>query len=215
MLELVLFDLDGTLADTTKSIINSFKLAHNKTQTKFRNEQFYIDNFGQNLEKFIEILNIDKSLQDLFIRTFSENLNKMEEISLVKGMLDVLKFIKSKNIKIGIVTSKTMNSTIKNLHKLKISNFFNTIITSDKTLKHKPDPEPLLMACNELKIAPSLKVAFIGDTIHDMSAAISAGLLPIAVTWGPQKEKPCTNGVPKCVNSPTMLNKILHELINS
>lgn len=60
----------------------------------------------------------------------------------------------------------------------------DVLITSDDTTKHKPDPLPLITAAARLNLPPQ-EIAYVGDSVHDIRCALSAGCLAVAALWGP------------------------------
>jgi len=64
-----------------------------------------------------------------------------------------------------------------------LGHLFETVVGGDETEKHKPDPEPLLLAAERMGVDPS-QAAYVGDSPFDVGAAKAAGMYAIAVTWG-------------------------------
>jgi phosphoglycolate phosphatase-like HAD superfamily hydrolase len=62
--------------------------------------------------------------------------------------------------------------------------FIEVFISMDDTSRHKPHPEPLLLALEKLQVAPKQAV-YVGDSRHDMQAGRAAGLRTVAALWGP------------------------------
>jgi pyrophosphatase PpaX len=64
-----------------------------------------------------------------------------------------------------------------------IGHLFETIVGGDETERHKPDPQPLLLAAERLGADPA-DTAYVGDSPFDVRAAKAAGMFAVAVTWG-------------------------------
>ena len=64
-----------------------------------------------------------------------------------------------------------------------VAHLFETVVGGDETEKHKPDPQPLLLAAERLGVAPT-DCAYVGDSPFDIRAAKAAGMFAVAVTWG-------------------------------
>ena len=96
--------------------------------------------------------------------------------------LNFLPFVKEtlKEISIpkGIVTSKRSENALEVLKELK--DFFTVIITPEQTIKQKPNPEPIYLACEKLSIKPEESV-YIGDTVRDYQTALNSGTKFIAL----------------------------------
>jgi pyrophosphatase PpaX len=66
---------------------------------------------------------------------------------------------------------------------LPIEHLFETVVGGDETQRHKPDPEPLLLAAHRLRAEPS-ECAYVGDSPFDIRAAKAGGMHAVAVSWG-------------------------------
>lgn len=182
MITTVIFDFDGTLADTNQIIINSFKHTYNAF-CKECDEEYILSTFGEPLmttmnrdfseHKIEEVL---KCYRDYQINRFND------EVCLYDTVLETLKFLKEKNIKTAVVTSRMKQSTIEALKKFNIDSYFDVVVTADDTVNHKPHKEPLLKAINEVGSNQS-ETYYVGDSKFDMECAINAKVTPILVGW--------------------------------
>ncbi len=84
---------------------------------------------------------------------------------------------------LGIVTSKSSPVAMKGLELFGLTQYFSAIVCSDHVELHKPDPFPLIAAAAELGVAVE-RCAYVGDSPHDMTAAVRAGAVSIAALWG-------------------------------
>jgi pyrophosphatase PpaX len=82
-----------------------------------------------------------------------------------------------------LVTSKNREELQLSLPKLQLDAFVDTIVTSDDTERHKPNPDPVLKALERLRVAPAQAI-YIGDTVFDISCGRAAGVQVAAVAWG-------------------------------
>ena len=69
-----------------------------------------------------------------------------------------------------------------------LEDYFETVVAYEDTEIHKPEPEPLLEAARRMGVAIE-RCAYVGDSPHDMNAAIAAGAVPVAALWGPFAER--------------------------
>jgi len=81
------------------------------------------------------------------------------------------------------VTAKRRATVELAFNVLPIEHLFETVVGGDETAKHKPDPEPLLLAAHRLGVAPQ-DCAYVGDSPFDIRAAKAAPMYSVAVTWG-------------------------------
>ncbi|MEH0831207.1 HAD family hydrolase [Anaplasma bovis] len=92
---------------------------------------------------------------------------------------ELLKFLSTNDIKMGIVSNKNGPQLRKEVHDLGLSEYFLAIIGEGDTAENKPSPEPLIVALDMLGISPSRSVLFVGDSDSDTEAALRAGCLPV------------------------------------
>jgi pyrophosphatase PpaX len=83
----------------------------------------------------------------------------------------------------GIVTSKGEVAATMGIDRFGLRQFAEVIVTSDDVAKHKPDPYPLAYAASLLNVDLRYCV-YVGDSPHDMLAAVSGGAIPVAALWG-------------------------------
>ena len=84
---------------------------------------------------------------------------------------------------LGVVTVKGRAAVDLTFSLLKLNGLFDTVVTSDDTIRQKPAPDPLLAALKHLG-SPAATAAYVGDAPFDVQAARAAGLRAIAVSWG-------------------------------
>jgi pyrophosphatase PpaX len=99
------------------------------------------------------------------------------------GIDDVLVRLEDEGRRLGIVTAKRRSTVELAFAQVPIAHLFETVVGGDETKRHKPDPEPLLLALERLDAHPE-DAAYVGDAPFDVKAAKSAGLFSVAVTWG-------------------------------
>jgi len=184
MITTVLFDFDGTLADTNNLIINSFRHIYEKFQKdKDMDEKYILSTFG---EPLITTMNRDfdmHNIEDVIASYREYQVERFnDEVFLYDKVTETLEFLKNRNISMGIVTSRLRKSTMDALENFKIIQYFDSIITADDTEVHKPNKEPLMMALNQLNKNPD-QTLFVGDSKFDMECAINAGAIPVLVGW--------------------------------
>src|SRR5688500_10669099 len=84
----------------------------------------------------------------------------------------------------AIVTSKSDAIARRSLSYLALDRYFPVVVGVDSTTRHKPDPEPVLLALDRLGVRPS-EAVFVGDSPHDVRAGNAAGVVTVAALWGP------------------------------
>jgi pyrophosphatase PpaX len=82
-----------------------------------------------------------------------------------------------------VVTAKRRVTLELAFEHVPVGHVFETMVGGDETERHKPDPEPLLLAAERLGVRPE-EAAYVGDSPFDVRAAKAAGMGSVAVTWG-------------------------------
>jgi pyrophosphatase PpaX len=98
-------------------------------------------------------------------------------------MEDVLVRLREEGRRLGVVTAKRRSTVELAFARVPIGHLFETVVGGDETERHKPDPEPLLLAAERLDADP-VETAYVGDSPFDVRAAKAAGMFAVAVTWG-------------------------------
>src|SRR5262249_54334469 len=106
-----------------------------------------------------------------------------DELRSCDGMDDVLVRLKDGGRRLGVVTAKRRETVELAFANVPLGHLFETIVGGDETMRHKPDPEPLLLAAERMHASPS-ETAYVGDSPFDIRAAKAAGMFAVAVTWG-------------------------------
>ncbi len=191
-LQAVLFDLDGTLLDSIDGILVSFEHVLRKylPERSYSREEL-INLIGEPVPaqmRFFVGEDKPRLIDEMAAAYREHNRARLPSVPLYDGAYATLAELRRRGFKVGLVTSKQRVSTMISIDKYQLAPAFDLIVTSDDTTKHKPDPEPLLHAARLLKLAPA-QIAYVGDSVHDMRCALSAGSVAIAALWGPFLQK--------------------------
>lgn len=179
----VLFDLDGTLVDSAAVILGSF---HHATETvlrrRFPDEEILARVGGTNLAHQMALLDPDNV--DELVRVYREhNDPQYSDLVCFDGVLDVLARLKAEGRRLGIVSAKRRPTIERVLLSAGMGEYFDAVVGSDDTERHKPEPEPILKALELLEAVPA-ETAYVGDSPFDVAAARAAGVYAVAVGWG-------------------------------
>ncbi|NLC37105.1 MAG: phosphoglycolate phosphatase [Alcaligenaceae bacterium] len=118
---------------------------------------------------------------DIFNRHYHEVNGR--ESRLYPGVLEGLKAFRAQGAKLALVTNKPTEFTLPLLKRSGLAPWFDAVVCGDTCARKKPDPMPLLHACELLGCAPGEALA-IGDSINDALAARAAGITVVAVPYG-------------------------------
>jgi phosphoglycolate phosphatase len=186
--KLVLFDLDGTLVDTSPDFILSLNNVLVRNNRKPIKESLIRRHVSDGSAKLTEIgFNLPRNhflfdgYRQELLDEYKNNLTTSSKI--FDGIKELLDFLKSNEISFGIVTNKPLEyarPVIENFIEL---NNCKVLVCPDHVNNIKPDPEGILQACSKLSIDPS-KTIYIGDHPKDLEAGISAGTKTIGCRYG-------------------------------
>lgn len=185
MIKAVLFDLDGTLLDTNELIFDSFNRTMIESVGVTLERSEVVNFFGRPLkESFGNKFGHDNPKLDEYInyyRTLNEK-NHDNMCSAFDGVIDLLKELKSRGIKIGIVTSKRGELAKRGMEISGIMDFVDVIISPESTELHKPNPEPAIEACRILGVETT-EALMVGDASYDILCGNRAGCKSVAVSY--------------------------------
>ena len=183
----LLFDLDGTLIDSTKAIVGTFNYSFEKLDFDFKgNDEDIKDLIGYPLDVMYKDLGVPSNDISTFVDTYKERYKK---ISLKDTVLlnDAKKSLKlaSSFATLAIVTTKTTKYTIPLLEDMGIIHYFKEIVGRQEVINPKPHPEPVLKAIDLLNVTLcNTNIYMIGDTKLDLIAAKEAEVKGVGVLCG-------------------------------
>ena len=185
-LKAVIFDLDGTLLDTTDEIHYIFNKVLTVNNLPLQSKKYYKDNIGNGIDHLLtKILPKDftgdyKSILSHAKDLYSKYLNK--KTKPFDGIYDILDLLAEKNTNMGIVTNK-----IHTLAERCVELFFNkyNIVTigAEYLYPKKPLPDSALFLADKFIFQP-VNILFIGDSQIDICTAKNAGMCSVGVLWG-------------------------------
>jgi pyrophosphatase PpaX len=179
----VLFDLDGTVIDSGAIILASMRHAAKEVLgTEVPDEELMAAVGGPGLEAQMHALAPDR-VEELVSVYRAHNEPLHDGLACCAGIDDVLVRLKDEGRRLGIVTAKRRKTVELAFDQVPIAHLFDTVVGGDETERHKPDPEPLLLALERLG-ARADDAAYVGDAPFDIKAAKTAGLFSVGVTWG-------------------------------
>lgn len=184
-MEAILFDLDGTLIDSTNGIIESFNVAFDTCNSKRADKDDICSLIGYPLEIMFERLGTPKEKIDEHISHYKDHYRKISiaTTKLLPQAKDAIE-LASTLAPLGVVTTKTGKYSKEILENFGVLKYFDAVIGRQDVEKPKPDAEPILKALSLLHVKPSLDVFMIGDTCLDMNAAKNAKINSIALLCG-------------------------------
>jgi 2-phosphoglycolate phosphatase len=182
---LIMFDLDGTLADTGRDLAN----AVNYTRTHFRlapqaERQIY-DHIGRGVEHLLkhalpeEPPDRFQEVLQVFLARYEKHL--MDETVLYPGVREALAYFCDKRR--VVVSNKMQRLTVKIIRSLGIEDQFDAILGGDSAKDKKPDPALIHLVLEQFQI-PAASALIVGDGDTDVEAGKRAGVMTCGVTYG-------------------------------
>lgn len=179
----VLFDLDGTLADTIPLIVASYQHAFRTVLGQEVPEEQARAWIGRPLLPALLEASPEHG-HDLDAEYRRWNLaHTADLIRRYDGIPELLEALAAEGTRSAVATSKRRETARLALSGVGIEHLIDVAAALEDTTKHKPDPEPLLHAAAVLQVAPA-DCVYVGDAVVDMEAARAAGMAAVAVTWG-------------------------------
>lgn len=185
MIKAILFDLDGTLIDSTDLILFSFNHVLKTYLNKEVPEQEIRSLFGRPLHYQMALFGGEDRADELVARYREHNLASHEEhLKPIEGVKETLEALKKKGYLLGIVTSKKEDSARLGMKICQIEDYFDVFVFSDDVTIHKPEPQPVLYALEKLNIKPE-EAVYVGDSTYDMISGQRAGVETVGVGYTP------------------------------
>jgi len=200
MIEAVILDWDGTLADTRQAIVIAFQKALSEINCKVSDE--YIERrigIGA-ADTFRDILRSakmqfdEKLIQRLVERKSQLEIELTDRVKLFLGARELLEALHGK-VKMGLASMNNRSVVIHLLKAKDLEKYFDTVLTAESISHSKPNPEIFLKAASKLKASPE-KCVVVEDSIFGVKAAKLANMGCVAVVTGVysrlelEKEKP-------------------------
>lgn len=215
----VLFDLDGTLVDTARDLANALNyLLEQEGEKTLSYEEirphashgtvalirigFGIDDSDSRFQRFRQAI-IDRYLAHI-----------ADESVLFEGMASVLEHLEEQGHPWGVVTNKPGFLTQPLMEQLELINRASVVVSGDTLKQSKPDPAPLLYACEQIGSDPQSSF-YIGDAERDISAGRAAGMHTITAHYGyiGENDSPASWGADHEVTHASQLKLLIEQLV--
>jgi pyrophosphatase PpaX len=179
----VVFDLDGTLANTIPLILASYDHALWSVLGTHADPAEARSWIGQTLYGTFSV-RYPEQAEALITAYLDYNLAHLDELTLrYEGVAGLLTELAEAGVAIGVATSKRRSSAEATLRAVGLDGLIPVTVAMEDTLVHKPDPAPLLLAVERLSHDAS-DAAYVGDAVVDVLAAQAAAMDAVAVSWG-------------------------------
>jgi len=207
----VLFDLDGTLADTAPDLayaLNCLLQEQQRTPLPFEVIRPVVSHGATALVKLGFSIDSDDSdfapLRERLLSLYQQHLAR--ETQLFQGMAELLDTIEARGMNWGVVTNKPAFLTQPLMAALGLAERAACIVSGDTTTRRKPHPDPLLHGCR-LAGSEAEQCLYVGDAERDIRAGNQAGMTTLVALFGylgPQ-DRPETWGASGLVSDPSAI----------
>lgn len=205
----LLFDFDGTLADTLEFYIKAYGYALKKLGVIWDNKEIVENCFGKTESDICGKLGKPDEV-DNFQRNYFLAVKKLfAKAKLFGDTMPVLEFARKSGYKLGIITFGYRWYIDMMLKQFNLDNYFDKVISSNDVTKIKPDPEAVLKICKQLNVEPN-QTYVIGDSKSDILMGKAAGSKTILVT--PEKYNYFTNVKEILTAKPDFVIKNLEDI---
>lgn len=217
MIKAVLFDLDGTLADSLIDLADGVNRALKAKGYPTHEVEAFKYFVGDGIPKMIEralppehrTSDEVNEIKDVFLPYYA--VHYADNTYAYEGMPELVNTLKSQGFIVAVVTNKEQamaNEVVTSLY----GDVFDLIFGKRDGIPAKPDPTAALMAMEELGVTPN-ECVFIGDSGMDVATAVNSGAVPVGELWGFRKENELLeNGAKYIINKPEELLDIIEEL---
>ena len=190
--KIILFDLDGTLIDSTDAIVSTFYHTFKELEFDFDGcDKDIKDLIGYPLDIMYKDLGVDDSKVWDFVDAYKNRYREIsvEQTTLLENAYEAVE-LASKFARVSVVTTKTRTYTMPLLENFNIAQFFEVVTGRENVQNPKPHPEPILVTLEQMNYDKNIdSVWMIGDTKLDLIAANEANVNSIGVLCGYGNEK--------------------------
>lgn len=181
MIKAILFDFDGTLADTLPFYIKAYDAALQSVGFKFNEKEIAKHCFGKSESVICKTLGVPDKTEEFAQAYFSAVKELFKKAPLFEDTISILNFLKDHNIKIIVITFAYRWYIDQMIKQYKLERYFDFILSTDDVVNIKPHPEAVLTAITKLKVRPE-ETLVIGDSKSDILMGKAAGSKTILFT---------------------------------
>lgn len=183
----VLFDFDGTLANTSRGIKNSIRYALGEKNIPVGDESRLNYFIGPPLyDGFSHVYGADEKLAEELVRLYRVYYAKsgVYECELYPGIPDMLEALKQDGLKLGVVSSKPQHFLNMAVPHLNIESYFTTIVGPELKNKNADKSFLIRQALSQMNVERDSSVIMVGDRFYDIEGGKRAGVTAVGVTYG-------------------------------
>ena len=185
MKKAIIFDMDGTLVDSSLTIVNAINHVRKNLKLDAMERELILEKVNDPhlnpAEFFYEVSAFTDQHEEWFAGYYTDNHEK--ELQLYEGIEELLKNLKEKGYALAVATNAYRGSTLESLSHLKVLEYFDSIACYDDVHRGKPSPEMLEKNLKDLNVLAEDSI-FIGDSERDLLASEAINMDYFMVNWG-------------------------------
>lgn len=183
MKKYIIWDFDGTIANTNDIILESWKATYRRFLGYELPDKVIEATFGETLKHTIEETIPNASYEEVrdFYRDY-QNANCRGKVYVFPGVKEVLEILREKGCRIGVATSRTAKSFRRYVRELGIDSYVDELVSMEDVENHKPHPESIHSLLEKFG-GTAGESLMIGDTKYDIGCANAAGVESVLVGW--------------------------------
>ncbi|EHQ60356.1 NUDIX hydrolase N-terminal domain-containing protein [Paenibacillus dendritiformis] len=184
MIRTVLFDFDGTLADTLPLSLHAFRLVFQTYDKRSLTDHDIMSMFGPTEEGILAANLRHKGFLPQAIEAYYEHYRRWHpsRARSSEPVMNLLRELKARGLSIGVLTGKSRRSYDISVRQLGLDAYIDASVTGDDVQQPKPHPEGIYQLLQTMGLAPN-EIVWVGDSEADIAAGRSAGVLTFAAQW--------------------------------
>ncbi len=206
----VVFDLDGTLANTFSTVLRIFnRVMLDRTGRHWRLDEL-LPYFGPPesvmFQRMFPAAEVHEPMIEDYFRLSRED---GHEIKPFDGISELVSDLKSSSIKLGVFSAANTEAARIRVGHAGLLDYFDEVLGGDSVANSKPHPDGLLHLMDKFSVEPSATI-YIGDMVADVETGRAAGATTVAVTWGADSPKRLAAANPDhLIDDPRLLKSII------
>lgn len=189
----IIMDMDGTITKFNLDYIEARRQALKeldkmKLRTPDMTEQVSLYLILKKLKETLDAFTFTILRRKFYNLLEEMELKAAKEVTLYPGAFDTVRKLRSRQLKIGIVTNNGRAGTELTLRRYQLESFFDAVVTRDDCEEMKPDTGPIRKVLAKMHVQPE-ETILVGDGVMDIMAARAAGVPSVAVATGPFKSE--------------------------
>jgi len=182
--EAVIFDMDGTLLDSSATVPAAYAAAIEELCGRRCTDDEIIAAYAAGPASALITQFIGRPASDADVECWLRHLEaRLPRTSIYEGVGDAVLALRGAGYRLAVFTGALRRAAEMQLRHADLADVFDVVVGSDEIGAVKPAPDGIYLACDRLGVRPA-DVAYVGDALNDLRCARAAGAVPVAAAWG-------------------------------